>query len=144
MTFWFDTPVCVAAVRARNYSKTPARGAREVELRLDGSLVHRGELPPAAAAAAANAAAANAAANAAAAVAPWRAILFSADSAVVAAYGGECARPGAEVDVGLWNDGREVRRKRAPPRAINVDTGSIFEDGFAEVRPLTGRPSLRT
>jgi hypothetical protein len=44
VTFAFDAPVAVSLIRIFNYSKTPARGAAEVEVTLDGVLVFAGEL----------------------------------------------------------------------------------------------------
>jgi hypothetical protein len=44
VTFAFDAPVAISLIRIFNYSKTPARGAAEVEVTLDGVLIFAGEL----------------------------------------------------------------------------------------------------
>lgn len=44
LTFTFDAPVAIALIRVFNYSKTPARGAAEVEVAVDGLVVFQGEL----------------------------------------------------------------------------------------------------
>ena len=44
----FDSPVTLAGVRLWNYSKTPARGAEQVDISLDGATVYQGYLREAA------------------------------------------------------------------------------------------------
>jgi hypothetical protein len=45
----FDTPATLGALLIWNYTKTPARGVRQVQLLLDGRLMFDGFLPPASA-----------------------------------------------------------------------------------------------
>ena len=44
LTFKFDAPVAIGLIRVFNYSKSPARGAAEVEVAVDSLVVFQGEL----------------------------------------------------------------------------------------------------
>ena len=47
LIFCLDAPVTLGAIRLRNYSKTPGRGAASLDLWLDGRLAYSGPLKPA-------------------------------------------------------------------------------------------------
>eukprot|EP01065_Artemidia_motanka_P004192 TRINITY_DN1200_c0_g4_i1.p1 TRINITY_DN1200_c0_g4~~TRINITY_DN1200_c0_g4_i1.p1 ORF type:complete len:1005 (+),score=372.50 TRINITY_DN1200_c0_g4_i1:62-3076(+) len=79
----FEQPVAISAVVLWNYSKTPARGVREVALYADDALVYSGCLPPAP--------------SAAAGVDDWgQHMIFTNDPAACARAGDALVRPYAQ------------------------------------------------
>lgn len=106
-------PFLLGALRVHNYSKTARRGAAEVDVTLDGSLIFRGVLGRA----------------------RTTAIVFSNRSSIAAREADLVGRVAAEMQVEEWNDRRKVKSGLKEDGAFS----SVY-DRLGD-RPTTGRVS---